>query len=424
MSFCRKSSKQNKNKSALTNLEVSEMYRINKPELRGSVPPDNRIKMSSFIPKRAKSVSKEPSSSEDSTNSLTNPKSSNRFFSLSRRFPRLRFTSSSSTVIEPVVTSESQVPVKKEEKLKIRERALSPSNLFKNLRSRSPFAKSRAANPDSKVVTKPASAQLNVMTTSCYSTMSPTVAQVKPIETRSISCEFTENQSTSNASNIGVGEQNSVLPLANRAITTQRMKKVTLNKNESLVIEQAASTISADTVGDQSKSVKFKEPPIIQINSEPQQQPPKSKTEEQLINALDEAITSVRASSTLTPSSSFTSSLNEEDKKSKSEPANEDKPPKPPTHATTTTTTRVKFASVKARTIDVPDFLQQASSTASNKPITSILRRSETPPSSKTTSLRQASVESTESNSRDRESSIEKRLRISSSTSRPLMFSN
>lgn len=93
---------------------------------------------------------------------------------------------------------------------------------------------------------------------------------------------------------------------------------------------------------------------------------------------------------------------------------------------------RNKFTGTKSKTIDFPDLLQTAiefntangtskGPTLSNgKPIQSILRRSETPPSTKH-SIRQPSIESTEST---RETSIEKLLKSTSSTSRPLMFNN
>lgn len=151
-----------------------------------------------------------------------------------------------------------------------------------------------------------------------------------------------------------------------------------------------------------------------------------------------------------------------------------ERPPKHPAQTTTTTTTtssstsssitnltsfnfRSKFS--KAKTIDLPEQSSTSitnksdsstnnsqikssssvtnnitnSSTQStyssnnylsptlNKPLQSILRRSETPPSSKINLRQQNSIESNESN--QRETSIEKMLR-STSTSRPLMFNN
>ena len=59
--------------------------------------------------------------------------------------------------------------------------------------------------------------------------------------------------------------------------------------------------------------------------------------------------------------------------------------------------------------------------TSNGKPIQSILRRSETPPSTRSNNLRQTSIESNHST---REKSIEKLIKQTSSTSRPLMFNN
>jgi hypothetical protein len=126
------------------------------------------------------------------------------------------------------------------------------------------------------------------------------------------------------------------------------------------------------------------------------------------------------------------------------------------TNLTSTFNFRSKFSSSKAKTIDLPE--QSSTSTNKydssnnsqiksstsitnnitnsstnnytsnsylsptlNKPLQSILRRSETPPSSKINLRQQNSIESNESN--QRETSIEKMLR-STSTSRPLMFNN
>lgn len=122
-----------------------------------------------------------------------------------------------------------------------------------------------------------------------------------------------------------------------------------------------------------------------------------------------------------------------------------DKPPKGPLLANTVTNAitgfnfRNKFSSSKSRTIDFPDLLQNAivgdsssspntqikssptALTSNGKPIQSILRRSETPPSTRSNNLRQTSIESNHST---RETSIEKLLKQTSSTSRPLMFNN
>ena len=236
------------------------------------------------------------------------------------------------------------------------------------------------------------------------------------------------------------------------------------------------------------KTVKFKEPLEVSNYSSTADSDAKvrNKAEEQLLNALDETLLSanMRSSPSLSNSTNDDESLKADtvDKRIKynrNEITNDqqqtikaslssnnmDKPPKPnilsfsstnspiATLANTTSSlTRTKFAQSKSRTIDFPDLLQGAmdssnTSVVSNnktststsylpsntnippiKPIQSILRRSETPPNTKipaSTSFRQASIESTESSKeRDRESSIEKKLRMTSSTSRPLMFNN
>lgn len=88
----------------------------------------------------------------------------------------------------------------------------------------------------------------------------------------------------------------------------------------------------------------------------------------------------------------------------------------------------------KARTIDFPDLLQNIDSSPSSssstnamtgatlspaiahsKPIQSILRRSETPPNTKHLNFKQTSIDSNDSN-------LDKLLKSSTSTSRPLMF--
>lgn len=159
------------------------------------------------------------------------------------------------------------------------------------------------------------------------------------------------------------------------------------------------------------KSVKFKDPPE---KSSPDTTEPKEEPKQKLKTSLSTS--------------------------------NVDKPPKAPPSTvnspnTSTFSFRTKFTTNKSKTIDFPDLLQSAIesttnqqktktspgqsqqqyTTASGKPIQSILRRSETPPSTKNTNtLRQTSIDSTES---ARETSIEKLLRTTS-TSRPLMFNN
>ena len=234
------------------------------------------------------------------------------------------------------------------------------------------------------------------------------------------------------------------------------------------------------------KTVKFKEPLEINQNnnriglSDYNAKQRINKAEEQLINALDETLFSadLRSSPSLSNSTNddeFTKNennnrikynrnnlTNDQMLKTSLSSNNVDKPPKAPSIFSfsnssptaangTSSLTRTKFAQSKSRTIDFPDLLQGAmdttnentatnkTSTSTNyltssanlpprKPIQSILRRSETPPNIKvptSNTIRQTSIESTESSKdRDRESSIEKKLRITSSTSRPLMFNN
>jgi hypothetical protein len=99
---------------------------------------------------------------------------------------------------------------------------------------------------------------------------------------------------------------------------------------------------------------------------------------------------------------------------------------------TGTPNSRAKFLGIRARTIDFPDLLQNtvennnsaaetgskgmlSPTTASSRPIQSILRRSETPPNIKGNLRQQLSVESSDSN-------MDRLLRSTTSTSRPLMF--
>ena len=267
------------------------------------------------------------------------------------------------------------------------------------------------------------------------------------------------------------------------------------NTNESSNIIASSISTSNMTqpfnTNDVVKTVKFKEP--LEIDNHASTDFPKKSrniAEEQLLNALDETLLSanLRSSPSLSNSTNDEESTkadnnekrinsnrkigaNDQTLKASLSTNNVDKPPKPnvfsfstnspiTTANATSSLTRTKFAQNKSRTIDFPDLLQDAMDSTNqstpvntannknsastsflssnttnltpNKPIQSILRRSETPPSTKmptstsvsnAMSFRQASIESTES-SRDRESSIEKKLRITSSTSRPLMFNN
>jgi hypothetical protein len=154
-----------------------------------------------------------------------------------------------------------------------------------------------------------------------------------------------------------------------------------------------------------------------------------------------------------------------------------DKPPKPPSSLTnftpliitedqtspTSSENRAKFITSKSKTIDIADstttqkqgdlsMIKEASTsqqniassgtiqksnsnnsvttpapvlTASGRPIQSILRRSETPPNTKTALRQQTSIDSTESSGSNlRETSIDRLMKSSTSTSRPLMFKN
>jgi hypothetical protein len=157
-------------KSSTTSLPMNDGYAH---ESRASVPPDHMLTTTSSSPsERAKSVSKEPGSREGSAkpgshSSLFAP---SRFFSLSRRIAKIRFSSSSQPpppVKSPLATEEldlSSASLKADQKSKsqllvpdqadyltdddktpkksFRDRALSPSRIFRSLRPRSPFSKS------------------------------------------------------------------------------------------------------------------------------------------------------------------------------------------------------------------------------------------------------------------------------------------
>ena len=130
---------------------------------RGSMPPDQRIFVN--MPQRAKSVSKEISSDDPSMN-LNNSSifSPSRFFSLSRKFAK-RFNNNGNnlasastsaipkveTITTPLNNTKSPKPTitplidNKTSKKPARERALSPSKIFRSLRPRSPFSRTRSA---------------------------------------------------------------------------------------------------------------------------------------------------------------------------------------------------------------------------------------------------------------------------------------
>lgn len=178
------------------------------------------------------------------------------------------------------------------------------------------------------------------------------------------------------------------------------------------------------------KSVKFKEPP---------------EKDDQLNNSDSPAESvSLNESNSNVHSEKDVKKLNVKFDDKTVVPTN-DKPPKGPLLTNTPSITVSSFnfrnkLTGKSRTIDFPDLLQNAivgdsssSSpstqvksngaplTSNGKPIQSILRRSETPPSTRSNNLRQTSIESNHS---ARETSIEKLLKQTSSTSRPLMFNN
>ena len=157
-------------KSSSTSLQLSESIVSNEPS-RGSVPPETghqkTITSSSSKGARAKSVSKEPAPRDDSQNG-----SLSRFFSLSRRIAKIRFSSSSqpppplktpllddldvrqnlspadgpqktqSTQLLTVHPSQTDESDAASDKKNLRERALSPSRLLGRLRPRSPFGRS------------------------------------------------------------------------------------------------------------------------------------------------------------------------------------------------------------------------------------------------------------------------------------------
>ena len=167
-------------KSSVTSLPMNDIYQNNN-EMRGSVPPDHKL-TANMTPPRAKSVSKEPVSRDNSKSSNKDSSVPSRFFSLSRRIAKIRFSSSSqppppiknplpTNLPESLQTSTShmysespresdlklngkpqQVQIvvnhapseerEKSPKRNIRERALSPSRILRSLRPRSPFTRS------------------------------------------------------------------------------------------------------------------------------------------------------------------------------------------------------------------------------------------------------------------------------------------
>ena len=535
----RKSLRPLNKKTSANNVEINQMHQVKLPESsRGSVPPDHRIS-SVQIPLRAKSVSRETNyydiQSNTNAKSVQSLFSPSRFFSLSRRITKFRFNSQPDTTTHTDIKNyEITKPiVEKEAKKPSRERAMSPSKFFRSLRPRSPFGRARvnsvkvlptnidASNTDSSNIasnynttpTKTYDSNQKLMTMSCYSSMnaddnhiSDSISQHYKDENlissnhigneklRSVSCEFIENSSALNATSQMIENALSELKPNNSNIQDDNLKSKTTNpeSNKLNVIEiisadinkmisenkNESAIISNTQMPENIKTVKFKEPPEIEVQESiftslaPMLN---RKTEEQLILALDEAISSRNCNEVkqLSPELEVKEKKSEElkiEKKTKAPPLsvtekfnnifrhqsyncstnvsqlklafstnNVDKPPKPPSmfsETTQTNSSRTRFANTKSRTIDFPDLLQNAIDSANQtnknnqsnpkmnnagiKPLTSILRRSETPPSTKN-QIRQTSIESNESN-KERESSIEKRLKITSSTSRPLMF--
>lgn len=478
-------------KSSISSLPMSG--ESGKHESRCSVPPENKFSQSASSAPRAKSVSKEPCSRDSSVFAPS------RFFSLGRRFAKIRFSSSSqppppeksqpdespnlkNKKSSKITQSQLIVQTTPEEakKKNFRDRALSPSKFLRSLRPRSPFnrtnrnAKASSLAPattttigtsdDISGKNKSFTVHLNdsaeesvrdfktkketIMSASYHSgtdrfvranTAQPGekfVSQSVNDKVKSLSCEFIDNQSTTSSILSFNSKQNNGLKLVNERLDEydeldnnsvltgssmstkdgQAEPKVTVRKftglsSTSSKVEMLRKNFMENQSQSQNseiiKSVKFKEPEKCGSEiEEPQKIEKKSRFEEtggkiNFFNSQQKLKSSVSTS-------------------------NVDKPPKGPVQSVNLKT---KFSSNKAKTIDFPDLLQSALESASNqkskctlsngKPIQSILRRSETPPSSKN-NYRQQSVESNEST---RETSIEKLMRTTS-TSRPLMFNN
>lgn len=475
-------------KSSITSLPMSGQS--GKHESRCSVPPENKIAQSSPSAPRAKSVSKEPGSRDSSVFAPS------RFFSLGRRFAKIRFSSSSqppppekshsteqtnlkNKKSSKMAQSQQIVPATPEEEKKknLRDRALSPSKFLRSLRPRSPFnrinrnvkASSLAPTTTTTIGTsddisgKNKSFTVNVngsveeseikvkkeaiMSASYHSGTDRFVRAntAQPGEKcltsspndkiKSLSCEFIDNQSTTSSILSVNSKQNNGLKLVNETLdeydeldnnsvitgssmstkegqtdAKNTVRKFTGLTNTSSKVEMLRKNFMENQSQSQNsevvKSVKFKEPEKSGSETEESQK--------------------VEKRSRFDESGGKMNFLSQQKLKSSVSSNHVDKPPKGPGQGFNL---RSKFTSNKAKTIDFPDLLQGALESASNqkskstlsngKPIQSILRRSETPPSSKS-NYRQQSVESNES---IRETSIEKLMRTTS-TSRPLMFNN
>ena len=189
-------------KSSTTSLQMGEIPQSESS--RGSMPPEATQKQliitsssNSSKGQRAKSVSKEPAPRDESQNG-----SLSRFFSLSRRIAKIRFTSSSQppTPLKPSLNSgdeannedENQQQLEKtqstqllsvpsldlsdsshNQKKTLRERALSPSRLLGRLRPRSPFGRS---NRNQKLESSENNLQTSVNTTIKSSSKSFTIS--------------------------------------------------------------------------------------------------------------------------------------------------------------------------------------------------------------------------------------------------------
>ncbi|CAF0782220.1 unnamed protein product [Brachionus calyciflorus] len=489
-----KSMKALNRKSSITSLPMTEI--ATKHESRASVPPENKLNETIHASQRAKSVSKEPGSRDSSVFAPS------RFFSLGRRFAKIRFSSSSqppppeksqieqdelkSKKSSKMTQSQLIVPTnntEEDKKKNLRERALSPSRILRSLRPRSPFnrtnrnVKANSLAPTTTTIGtsedisgKNKSFTVNVgksseeplvskkpkndvMSASYHSgtndqhqlnrfvranTAQPSekVLTSSPNEKlKSLSCEFIDNQSTTssilsvNSKNNGLKQVNEILDeydeLDNNSIITgssysanqqetnkdSTNKKINNSSTSTSKVEMLRKNFMENSSPSQNseiiKSVKFREPEKSSSESEGDSQKVEKKSRFEEAQSKMEYLSQARLKSSVSAT-------------------NVDKPPKAPAQ---TFNIKTKFASNKAKTIDFPDLLQSALESTSNqktkntlsngKPIQSILRRSETPPTSKNTH-RQQSVESNEST---RETSIEKLLRTTS-TSRPLMFNN
>ena len=217
-------------KSSSTSLQIMPNETSSPATSRGSVPPDTQTTTSSSGSKgpRAKSVSKEPAPRDDSQNG-----SLSRFFSLSRRIAKIRFSSSSQPPAPmksplpatgggdsseltppPLVKTQSSaqllaVPNSKSDleessissgdKKNLRDRALSPSRLLGRLRPRSPFGRSNRNS--ASAVAAAASAQAAQPSESQTTPSSTTTTTIASPSTKNKS--FTVNSNTNSPVIVG-----------------------------------------------------------------------------------------------------------------------------------------------------------------------------------------------------------------------------